>query len=251
MTTVWCRRRPRHGTAGAGSVRHDVAVSSWWGRLWRVTIGPAAGVVLGVADSAVNHVPVVLGEVGLASADRGGWSQAAEFAGLILDAGWAWAATSVLVGWLVSRRLCRLASGPARGALAGGSALVCATTAYYGADLIFDGGSWWGWATRYWLIGSVVLGPLLGAAGALIPRRGPTAMIAALLVPAGAALQMIVLPPPAVSLMAGPVRLSIWIAAAVATALIVRRKGHHTVVHLAPADMCGTTRRPSAGPHGS
>ena len=35
--------------------------------------------MLGVADSAVNHVPVTLGEVGTARAERGSWSQAAEF----------------------------------------------------------------------------------------------------------------------------------------------------------------------------
>jgi hypothetical protein len=49
-------------------------------------VGPVVGMLLGVVDSVVNHVPVMLGEVGLASAERGGWSQAAEFASLILDA---------------------------------------------------------------------------------------------------------------------------------------------------------------------
>jgi len=62
--------------------------------------------------------------------------------------------------------------------------LVFATSAYYGVDLLFDGGGWWGMATRYWLIGSVLLGPPLGSIGALIRRRGPAGTIAALLVPA-------------------------------------------------------------------
>jgi hypothetical protein len=174
---------------------------------------------LGVVDSVVNHVPVWLGEVGTARAERGGWSQVAEFASLVLDAGWAWAATAVLVGWLVSRHT-RSAAGMLRGAVAGGLALVLATTAYYGMDVLFDGGAWWDMATRYWLIGSVVLGPALGVAGALIRRPGPAGTLAALLVPAGAALQMVVLPPPPDSLMAQPVRLTVWGSAAVATVLI-------------------------------
>jgi hypothetical protein len=192
-------------------------------KAWQVLAGPVAGLVLGAVDSVVNHVPVLLGEVGAARADRGGWSQTAEFASLILDAGWAWAATAVLVGWLVSR------SGPAallQGALAGGLALVCATAAYYGTDLLFDGGAWWGSTTRYWLIGSVVLGPPLGAAGALIRRPGVAGTVAALVVPAGAALQMVLLPPPPDSLMAVPVQVTVWLGAALATALVIRRLVH-------------------------
>lgn len=176
---------------------------------------------MGGVDSVVNHVPLLLGEVGTARAERGGWSQAAEFASLILDAGWAWAATAVLVGWVVSRHA-RPVSGTLRGALAGGLALVFATAAYYGADLLFDGGAWWGMTTRYWLIGGMVLGPPLGVVGALIRFHGPTGVMAALVVPAGAALQMAVLPPPAESLMAQPVRWSIWIAAVVTTVMVVR-----------------------------
>jgi hypothetical protein len=57
---------------------------------------------LGAVDSVVNHVPIWLGEVGTARAERSGWSQAAEFASLVLNAGWAWAGAAVLVGWLVS-----------------------------------------------------------------------------------------------------------------------------------------------------
>jgi hypothetical protein len=165
----------------------------WWrDRTWWVA-GPVAGLTLGAVDSVVNHVPVLLGEVGTARAERSGWSQAAEFASLILDAGWAWAATAVLVGWLVSRDV-RSAVGMLRGALAGGLALVVATTTYYGVDLLFDGGPWWGMAIRYWLIGSACLGPPLGVAGALIRRPGPVGTFAVLLVPAGAALQMVLLP---------------------------------------------------------
>ncbi|MFD1322572.1 hypothetical protein [Micromonospora sonneratiae] len=180
--------------------------------------------MLGVVDSVVNHVPIWLGEVGTARAERGGWSQVAEFASLVLDAGWAWAATAVLAGWLVSRRT-RPAVGTLCGAVAGGLALVFATTAYYGMDVLFDSGAWWDMATRYWLIGSVVLGPALGVAGAMIRRPGLAGTLAALLVPAGAALQMVVLPPPPESLMALPVRLAVWISAVVASVLIIRARG--------------------------
>ncbi|MFC7533208.1 DUF6518 family protein [Actinoplanes sp. GCM10030250] len=212
-------------------------MSSWRGRVWWVGVGPILGTLLGVVDSVVNHVPAVLGEVGTARAERGAWSQTAEFASLILDAGWAWAAAAVLAGWLVSRHA-RPVAGMVRGALAGGLTLLCATTAYYGADLLFDGGSWWGWVTRYWLIGSVLLGPPLGAVGALIRRPGAIGAVAALVVPAGAALQMVLLPPPPDSRMAGPVQWSIWIAAAAAIVLILRGSGRRDRVlgteHAAP-----------------
>jgi hypothetical protein len=185
-------------------------------------VGPVVGMLLGVVDSVVNHVPVMLGEVDTASAERGGWSQAAEFANLILDAGWAWAATAVLAGWWVSRHA-RPAAGMVRGALAGGLALGFATTCYYGANALVDGSDWWSVASRFWLIASVLLGPPLGVVGAAIGLPGPTGVVAALLVPAGAALQMAVLPPPAASLMAEPVRWSTWIAAVVATVVVSRR----------------------------
>ncbi|GAA0554595.1 hypothetical protein GCM10010172_41530 [Paractinoplanes ferrugineus] len=190
-------------------------------------VGPAAGTLLGLLDSAVNHVPALLGEVGKARAERGGWSQAAEFASLILDAGWAWAATAVLAGRLVSRPA-SAAAGMSAGALAGGLVLVFATVGYYGADVLFDGGTWWSPTTRYWLVGSVLLGPPLGVVGALIRCRGPIAAVAALVVPAGAALQMALLPPPPESRMAEPVRWSVWVAAVVATVSVargIRRRG--------------------------
>jgi len=126
---------------GSGTM---IAMISWHDRRRWVVAGPAVGVALGAVDSIVNHVPVLLGEVATARAERGGWSQAAEFASLILDAGWAWAATAVLVGWLVSRDA-RPAAGMLRGALAGGFTLVFATSAYYGVDVVFDGGAWWAW----------------------------------------------------------------------------------------------------------
>ncbi|WP_229397778.1 hypothetical protein [Micromonospora okii] len=197
-----------------------------------MAVGAGAGMVLGAVDSVVNHVPVWLGEVGTARAERGGWSQLAEFASLVLDAGWAWAATAVLVGWLVSRHP-RPAARMLRGAVGGCLALLTATTAYYGVDAIFDGSAWWYEAVRYWLVGSVLLGPALGMVGALIRHPGPAGTIAALVAPVGAALQMAVLPPPPESLMAQPVRLTVWVAAASAAVLIIHIRGRREV--LAPS----------------
>jgi uncharacterized protein DUF6518 len=184
-----------------------------------VLAGPVGGAALGAVDSVANHVPSLLGEVGAARADRSGWSQAAEFASLNLDAGWAWAAMAVLLGWLVSRDV-RPTVGMKRAALAGGLTLVFATAVYYGVDVLFDGSPWWDWVTRFWLIGSVLFGPLLGIAGVLIRRPGPVGVLAALLVPVGASLQMVILPPPAESRMAVPVRLAVWIVAGAAVLLI-------------------------------
>lgn len=100
----------------------------------------------------------------------------ARLASLILDSGWAWAGLAVGVGWL--------AGGRVRAAVAGALALLAATTAYsQGADL------------RHWAVACVVLGPILGAVGASIRRPGVVGLLASLVVPAGAAMQMLVLPP--------------------------------------------------------
>ncbi|MGK5682883.1 DUF6518 family protein [Actinoplanes sp. URMC 104] len=199
-------------------------MSFWLGRVWWVGVALIAGMLVGSVDSVVNHVPVFLGEVSDARAERGSWSQVAEFASLILDAGWAWAALAVLTGWLASRNV-RPVAGSARAAVAGGLSLMCATAAYYGTDLLFDGGTWWGWVTRYWLIGSVVLGPPLGVAGALIRRGGAVGAVAACVVPVGAALQMVLLPPTPESRMAEPVQWSVWFAAVITIGLIACKGG--------------------------
>jgi hypothetical protein len=182
------------------------------------------GAALGAAAATVNNVPILLGEVGDARADRSGWSQAAEFASLILDSGWAWAATAVAAGWLVSAGRHR-AAGAVVGALGGCVALLCATVVYDSAESLFQGGVWsYGDVRRYWLAASVLLGPVLGAAGAAIRWPGRAGLPAALVVPAGAAAQMVVLPPPAESPMAVPVTVTVWCAAAVTAAVVLIRR---------------------------
>ena len=177
---------------------------------------------MGASASVVNSVPSLLGEVGEARAARSGWSQTAEFASLILDSGWAWAAAAVAVGWLVSSGL-RPRAGVLVGALAGCVALVGATVVYYCGELLFTGDFGWSWVVRFWLVGSVVLGLPLGAVGAIIRRPGPVGVLAALVVPVGAAVNMVVLPPPQESPAAGLVLLVVWGAAATAAVLIVVR----------------------------
>jgi hypothetical protein len=182
----------------------------------------ATGAALGAGASVVNNVPLLLGEVGKARADRSGWSQTAEFASLILDSGWAWAATAVAVGWLVTRGI-RPMVGAIRGALAGCVALLAATVVYNGVDLLFTGDFGWSWVVRFWLVASLVLGLPLGAVGATMRRPGPAGVLAALVVPVGAGLNMVVLPPPKESPVAELVLLTVWCAAVTATVMVVVR----------------------------
>src|SRR5688500_18257820 len=94
-----------------------------------LSAGP--GALLAVAAALANHVPLLRDEVGLARADRSGWSQAAEFASLMLDSGWAWAAVAVLAGWLVTADRHPSAATAVAGAAAGCVALFTATLCYY------------------------------------------------------------------------------------------------------------------------
>ncbi len=188
----------------------------------------AVGVALGACAAVVNNVPLFLGEVSEARADRSGWSQGAEFASLVLDSGWAWAAAAVAAGWIASDRgrpVMRIFSA----ALAGCVALLAATTVYDSLEALFQGGVALGDVRTYWLIGSLVLGPPLGVVGVVIRHAGPAGTCAALVVPLGAALNMVVVPPPAESPVAWAVKVTVWGAAAAATVLIaaraIRREG--------------------------
>ncbi|MFD4946647.1 hypothetical protein ACFWNT_29935 [Streptomyces sp. NPDC058409] len=112
------------------------------------------------------------------------WGKAAKVLSLLMDAGWSWAALAVAVGWL--------AGTWARGALVGALALFAATGAYYVTDAFVWGAGtdmvWW------WIVG-LPLGLVLGVVGAAIRRPGLIGLLAALTVPVGAAVQMVVLPP--------------------------------------------------------
>lgn len=145
----------------------------------------------------------------------------ARVASLVLDAGWAWAGLAVVAGWL--------AGAPARGAVAGALALIAATSAYFGMDSIIreEPFAWyWPELLRWWLA-SVVFGPGLGAVGAYMRRPGVRGLLAGLTVPAGATVQMLVLPPGAETPIETPAmkwaRLIVVAAAAVGAAVVLTR----------------------------
>ncbi|MFJ9676614.1 hypothetical protein ACIRP2_00930 [Streptomyces sp. NPDC101194] len=101
-----------------------------------------------------------------------------------MDAGWSWAALVVAVGWL--------AGAPVRGALVGALALIAATGAYYVTDAFASGAET---EMVRWGVAAVPLGLVLGAVGSAFRRPGLVGLLAALTVPVGAAVQMVVLPP--------------------------------------------------------
>ena len=120
------------------------------------------------------------------SLSNAGASQFAVVVSIILDVGWAWAGLAVAAGWL--------AGAPARGALAAVLALLAATTAYYALDSVLREepfALYWPELQRWWLA-SVACGPALGAVGAYVGRGGVRGLLAGLVVPVGALVQMVV-----------------------------------------------------------
>jgi hypothetical protein len=170
--------------------------------------GFIAGVALGAA-------------VGLASSlTNASTLPAARFAGYVLNAGWMWAAVAVAAGWFVGTR--------GRGACAGVLALFTTTTAYYGMDSVLRGESlslYWGEMRGWWVV-SVLFGSLLGVVGASIRRPGPTGRLAGLVVPVGAAVEMVWIPRWGGAIDLDPVlqwvRIAVWIAAGVAVVVWLR-----------------------------
>ncbi|MFB7007972.1 MULTISPECIES: hypothetical protein [unclassified Streptomyces] len=150
----------------------------------KITMGAlAAGAGFGAATSLINALSSPYGELGAPL--RGTvWAGAAKVLSLLVDAGWSWAALAVAVGWL--------AGTPVRGALVGALALIAATGAYYVTDAFASGAET---EMARWGVAAVPLGLVLGAVGAAIRRPGLIGLLAALTVPVGAAVQMVVLPP--------------------------------------------------------
>lgn len=141
-----------------------------------------------------------------------------EIVSVMIDSGWAWAGAAVAVGWLVTRigenrpRVNSSRENPpktdrprdhpeknrpralAKGAVAGVVALLAATAAYGFVDTVPSGGPYMPESPIWW-VASVVLGAPLGAVGACAVRPGTVGLLARLVVPVGAAVQMVVLPP--------------------------------------------------------
>jgi hypothetical protein len=142
---------------------------------WLSAVG--FGIALGVATAWIDVRAGGLEQDGL-------WRAAS----MVLNSGSAWAALAVVGGWLIGR--------PLAGAVAGTVALVAAVVGYYAfgvlagdrTDVGFAGVSG---AVRMWALLAVVVGPVLGLAGALVRRPGLVGLVAVLVVPVGVVIEMV------------------------------------------------------------
>ncbi|MEV8456682.1 hypothetical protein AB0467_29270 [Streptomyces sp. NPDC052095] len=179
-----------------------------------MAVGLAIGAGFGAATSLVNALSSPYTDIG-APITGTLWGGATKVLSLLMDAGWAWAALAVAVGWL--------AGTPVRGALTGALALFAATWAYYVtdaavADAETDMVTWW--------VAGLPLGLLLGAVGSAVRRPGVAGLLAALTVPVGAAVQMVVMPPrPHLGMTPGIIlaEVIVWTAAVAGAVWAVRR----------------------------
>ncbi|WP_141579200.1 hypothetical protein [Actinomadura sp. WMMA1423] len=185
----------------------------------------ATGAAFGAGTSLINDLSSEYGTFGPRLADTS-VAPALKVLSILLDAGWAWAALAVLMGWYASagRGAKRAAlRGAARGALA----LLAASVAYFCADAPLRGESLSSHLIEMvlWSIASVVLGPLLGAIGSQIGRKGLIGMLAGLVVPAGAVVQTLWLDVPALVRTGSDTaaEIIIWITAAATAAFVVAR----------------------------
>ncbi|MFJ6126284.1 hypothetical protein ACIQKE_14460 [Streptomyces griseoviridis] len=219
-----------------------------------VAVAAASGAVFGAATSLANALSSPYSRLGapLTGTVPG---RTAKVLSLLLDAGWSWAALAVLAGAVAGAGAAAGlgvagsvrgagaglgAAGPVpgagtvagaglgivglvRGAAAGVVSLAVASTAYYAMDtVVFDGGT----DTLLWVMVSVPFGSVLGAIGAAARRPGAVGLLAALTVPAGAAAQMLLIPPrPHLTVTASIVvaETVVWAGAALGTALAARR----------------------------
>ncbi|WP_051838105.1 hypothetical protein [Streptomyces sp. NRRL F-2580] len=185
----------------------------------KIITGVAVGVGFGAATSLVNALSSAYSALGTPIAGTL-WAGAAKVLSLLMDAGWAWAALAVATGWR--------ARTWARGALVGALALISATAAYYVTDAFArdEPLAWYESDLALWWAASVLFGTVLGVVGAVIRRPGPIGLLAALTVPVGAAVQMILMPPrPHMTLTPGIVlaEAMVWTAAAIGAGWAVYR----------------------------
>jgi hypothetical protein len=143
---------------------------------------------------------------------------AARLGGYLLNAGWAWAGLSVLAGALVVR--------PVPGAVTGWLAAGVALFAFDATDAVVHHASL-GSALRadlsWWAV-SLLFCPLLGLVGSTARRPGRSGLLARLVVPAGAALEMVVRPPGGgLQPEALWAQVTVWVLAALCTVVLLGR----------------------------
>lgn len=173
-----------------------------------------AGLGFGAATSLVNGLSSPYTDLGMPLIDPV-WGSAAKVLSLLMDAGWAWAALAVAMGWLAGTR--------SLGALGGALSLMSATGSYYVTDTYIAGA---GTDMVYWWTIGLPVGAMLGTVGAAIRQPGLTGLLAALVVPVGAGAQMIVLPPRPHLTLTPPIVLAeaiVWTGAALGASWAVYR----------------------------
>lgn len=190
----------------------------------RLVVVVVLGIALGAVDAATNAIASPYTDIG-ASLVGTPWQAVAAFAGLILNAGWAWAALAVAAGWFAGRRPGR--RGAVAVAATGVAALFGAIVAYFVVDSALKGDQLVGHAGEIavWGVLAVLLCSPLALLGAQARRTDWIGLPAGLVVPAGAALQMILIPPGYGGISLRPwaeqARATVLVAAAVAALLVV------------------------------
>jgi hypothetical protein len=189
------------------------------------------GAVFGASTSAVNAAAQGTVDLESREATTSGWS-ILEVVSILLDSGWAWAGLAIIAGLLAARRSPQTTNIPLRGALAGMLALVAATTAYFASDTVFHDVAVdsYGLDIVFWWVASVLFGMPLGAIGACATRPGPVGLLARLTVPAGASVQMLLIPPGRNDVLMAIGQGFVWTASAVCVTVLalhyVRHRDH-------------------------
>ncbi|WP_051300619.1 hypothetical protein [Actinomadura rifamycini] len=187
----------------------------------KVVVAVAVGAVFGAVTSLLNALSSPYTGIGEPLAGTVA-APVLQVASRLLGVGWSWAALALAAGWYARRA--------PLGAAAGTGALFAATAAYYVLDPVLrqEPFGWHAGALVFWGVAAAVFGPPLGALGACVGRPGPLGLLAGLVVPAGAAAEMLWFRAPHPLIPLSPAEQTArWIvlvgAGAVAGVLLVRR----------------------------
>ncbi|WP_066371516.1 hypothetical protein [Herbidospora mongoliensis] len=208
------------------------------------------GAGFGALTSLANALSAESADLGSREYTTSGWS-VPEIMAVILDSGWAWAGLAITAGWLLTRgtpgspfptdaaaagsRPRGKPSGrswpPPRadiiwGAVVGPVALLAATAAYALVDTARSGAPLSDWIhsePSIWWIAAVVFGAPLGVVGACVHLPGVAGLLAKLTLPAGAAVQMAVLPPGRNEVVQDIGQAVVWTAAALFALFVIAR----------------------------